>query len=189
MRAAVLGRHARRRARWSSQKPGSCISASSRAICCSSAGGSKIVREQLELVAEARDAGIELFGLYLLRHGRRVGDGFETRATNVDLLWFKQEGDDEGIGARLALSLALACLRSRHPRRRLPRQQRQDRLQSSNNIYVIDPDFGPRDLPCKAQPAWSPNGFKIAFNIRPATRNLRGNPTAAVRRSSRSICE
>jgi hypothetical protein len=61
-----------------SQKPGSCISPSSRAICCSSEAGSKIVREQLELVAEARDAGIELLGLYLLRHSLvRVGDGIE----------------------------------------------------------------------------------------------------------------
>jgi hypothetical protein len=38
-------------------------------ICCSSAAGSKIVREQLELVAEARDAGVELFALNLLGHG------------------------------------------------------------------------------------------------------------------------
>jgi hypothetical protein len=41
------------------------MSASSRATCFSSAAGSKVVREQLELVAECRDASGELFRLNL----------------------------------------------------------------------------------------------------------------------------
>ena len=45
---------------WSSQKPGACISPSSSARRASSAAGSKRVREQLQLAAEAIDA---------MRHG------------------------------------------------------------------------------------------------------------------------
>jgi len=46
------------------------MSASSRPTCFSSAAGSKVVREQLELVAEGRDAGGELF-LLDFGHGAR----------------------------------------------------------------------------------------------------------------------
>jgi hypothetical protein len=41
---------------WSSQKPGRCISSSSRAISPWSAAGSKVVREQLQAVADLREA-------------------------------------------------------------------------------------------------------------------------------------
>ena len=46
---------------WSSQKPGACISPSSSARRASSAAGSKRVREQLQLAAEAIDVA--------MRHG------------------------------------------------------------------------------------------------------------------------
>jgi hypothetical protein len=41
------------------------MSASSRSTCFWSAAGSKVVREQLQLVAECRDAGGKLFVLDL----------------------------------------------------------------------------------------------------------------------------
>src|SRR5207247_3838423 len=57
---------------WSSQKPGSCISASRRPSCFSSAGGSKVVREQLQLVAEIAGAGGKLLTLKGVSHLRPV---------------------------------------------------------------------------------------------------------------------
>ena len=43
-------------ASWSSQKPGSPIRVSSSATCSVSAAGSKIVREQLQLITDGRNA-------------------------------------------------------------------------------------------------------------------------------------
>src|SRR4051794_40529873 len=51
---------------WSSQKPGSPISRSSASRRCCSAAGSKVVREQLELVAEGRGGVSHLCPVTLL---------------------------------------------------------------------------------------------------------------------------
>ena len=52
--ARVLRRRSRAAASWSSQKPGRCISASRRSTSASSEAGSKVVREQVQLLADRR---------------------------------------------------------------------------------------------------------------------------------------
>jgi hypothetical protein len=57
---------------WSSQKPGRCISASSRATSCSSEAVSKVIREQLQLIADLAEPRRDGFAGWHLGHAQRL---------------------------------------------------------------------------------------------------------------------
>jgi hypothetical protein len=66
--ARACAAEVRAAASWSSQKPGACISASSRSASLRRVAGSKVVREQLQLLADLGEPRGHRFGRSSLSH-------------------------------------------------------------------------------------------------------------------------